>query len=153
MRAALLAVVALALFSPSSGCMYLLCGPTDYYITAITASTRFENATWDADAAEAAVVAAGFEVASRTSNAVASRPQENVTMYASDEGNATRVALSFRLDARAIPHREVLDAERTAISMHEADAIARIAAYAEATNASFEAADIEWDAGVLHGDC
>lgn len=143
MRAALAAALLL------SGCVLPFCGPTIYRLTGITAST-YVTEPWDAQRAEAGAREAGYNATRADEFGLYAEATERT--LGADASNSTRVWVSLRTAGVEGERDEVDRAADALIAQHDAAVRAAMGSFAHGAAWTL-AAPIEWDKGMLHGDC
>lgn len=136
-----------------SGCMLPFCGPTIYHLSGVTASVFFEVEAWDAERAAAGARAAGFNVTSTTpSLMLASR--ETAYLGAEVGGSPSSIRLFTGIPVTGVEgERAEVDREADAIiGRMEYDVRSIFTSFAEGSGWPGQS-PIQWDKGMLHGDC
>lgn len=132
--------------------MLPFCGPTIYHLSGMMASSRFTGDAWDVDRAAAGVEEAGFAITTRSMGTV-SGTRGNLSMGADQSGNTTfRAFISVPTQGQQGERDEVERAAAAIIAAHEADVEMAMSAFARGSGWTIDA-PIEWDKGMLHGDC
>lgn len=139
-------------FAALGGCMSVLCGPTVYHLSGVSATTGFA-AAWDAEVAEAGLLSLGIAPGGGTSCSLGG------------EGNGTRVEVNgctpghvtmnvaYALDPAIQGERaHVEEAGDAIIEARQPEVDAMVATFANATGWTITS-PTSWGKGMLHGDC
>lgn len=133
---------------PLAGCIF--CGPTVYHLSAVTASTRFTDETWDLARVEAGLRAAGLDPHAASPTYVTATDAD-VSVTANGATPYVELILSFPTQAQGT-RDDVEAAAAREEQAHEPRARQILAAFESAANWTADGA-LRWDAGILHGDC
>lgn len=132
--------------------MFPFCGPTVYHLSGVTASVFFEVDAWDAERAAAGARAAGFNVTSTSQHGMQGS-REDAYLGAQVSGNSS-VRLFTGVPVFGIEgKRAEVDRAADEIILRMEDDVRNVfAAFAQGSGWTV-AGTIQWDKGMLHGDC